>query len=119
MKYKIKNIMSDELFENIVANGEYWYPAKKHYRGLCSVSCDRCHKNDILVSIGYKDKDLCLDCVNFIIQRIDTHKKDQEKKILQEKEKIQNLEYQYNRCKTNDCGDCDECCTLMGADLFD
>jgi hypothetical protein len=50
----------------IIENGTYYYPAKKHYNQ--NVVCDRCFKKDLDACIGYKKYDLCLNCVNDLIQ---------------------------------------------------
>ena len=43
--------------------GQYYNPAHTHYKNpLANVSCDRCFKSNLEVSIGYRDSDLCLKC---------------------------------------------------------
>src|ERR1700740_1607006 len=42
--------------------GHFFYPAVDHYANSSSVSCDRCKKDNLISCIGYKDRDLCLQC---------------------------------------------------------
>ena len=62
----------DNLFIDVLKNGTYYNPAWKHYEEDHIVNCDRCHKNDINIAIGYIDKDLCLKCVDEINKNIKT-----------------------------------------------
>ena len=44
--------------------GKYFNPSTDHYEDASTnVVCDRCGLNNLSVCIGYKDTDLCLDCV--------------------------------------------------------
>jgi len=54
------------LFKNICEKGKFYNPATKHYGGEGEVTCDRCQKSDIPMCIGWKENDLCLDCVSEI-----------------------------------------------------
>lgn len=60
--------MNIEQYKEIIHNGSLFYPAWKHYGGPTRVKCDRCQKSDIGASIGYRDNDLCLICVEKITQ---------------------------------------------------
>ncbi len=56
-----------ETMKNICKNGKYYYPASKHYGNEdANVACDKCYKNNLNVSIGYENYDLCLLCVDDI-----------------------------------------------------
>jgi hypothetical protein len=54
----------------LVKTGTYYYPAYKHYGKVCNVVCDRCHKSHIICCIGLNTSDLCLDCVNIVLESI-------------------------------------------------
>jgi hypothetical protein len=54
------------IYDDVRKKGIYYNPANKHYDGKGSVSCDKCKKDDLTMCIGWKDNDLCLDCVNGI-----------------------------------------------------
>lgn len=56
--------------EHIFKNGTYYNPATKHYDFQGIVNCDRCHRKNISVCIGYKDSDLCMRCVSYIEEKI-------------------------------------------------
>ncbi|ATZ80392.1 hypothetical protein BMW23_0335 [Bodo saltans virus] len=48
----------------VVDNGTYYYPAWKHYGKHVNVFCDRCNRSCLSASIGFKNYDLCLRCVD-------------------------------------------------------
>lgn len=56
----------DAAFERIVKEGNYYFPAWKHYREGVNVVCDRCARVQLSASIGYADQDLCLNCAELI-----------------------------------------------------
>jgi len=58
-------------WDNILQNGELFVPSSKHYShlGFVLVNCDRCKKENIKCSIGYRDVDMCLDCAAVIERR--------------------------------------------------
>lgn len=56
----------DAAFERIVKEGNYYFPAWKHYRQGVNVVCDRCARVQLPASIGYSDQDLCLNCAEKI-----------------------------------------------------
>ncbi len=60
--------MNIEQLKDIINNGSLYYPAWKHYGGQTNVKCNRCKKPDLAASIGYRDNDLCLICVEKITQ---------------------------------------------------
>jgi hypothetical protein len=62
--------ISKEIMIDICKYGIYYYPATKHYENGGQVSCDRCFKNYIDMSIGWKNYDLCLPCVNEINEQL-------------------------------------------------
>ncbi len=59
-------------FEEIVLNGKFYFPAFTHYGGnpMLNVTCDRCHRNQLKACIGYKENDLCMDCVEIISSKM-------------------------------------------------
>lgn len=65
----------DLNFINIAKNGEYYYPANKHYNSTGYVTCDRCAKTNICACIGYESYDLCLDCVLVVIKSSNSFQK--------------------------------------------
>lgn len=52
------------MFQSIVANGIYYYPAWKHYGRVVTVICDRCQKHGLTACIGLNSQDLCITCVD-------------------------------------------------------
>lgn len=71
------------LYESIYKNGKYYNPANKHYDGKGTVSCDKCQREDLEVCIGWKDNDLCLDCVSKL--KKNTKPKTEKKKSIKKK----------------------------------
>lgn len=66
------NMIPEKVFTDIVNNGIYYYPAKKHYLNHSNynnlnVVCDRCNRNNLAASIGFQKYNLCLLCVESII----------------------------------------------------
>jgi hypothetical protein len=56
-------------FQEICEKGFFYFPAWKHYNNpSINVLCDNCWKEDLLSCIGYGKIDLCLPCVNKIIE---------------------------------------------------
>lgn len=54
-------------FDNVVNNGNYFFPAWKHYGNKnLAVNCDRCNKSNLQACIGYGEIDLCLNCVDIL-----------------------------------------------------
>lgn len=63
--------ISDSEALDIVLNGTFYCPAWKHHNNqITIVYCDYCHKSQLLSSIGYKQMDLCLQCVEMITRYI-------------------------------------------------
>ena len=58
--------MSEELYNNIHKRGKYYNPANSHYNNDNGVECNRCKKTQLQTCIGWKEYDLCLDCVSSI-----------------------------------------------------
>jgi len=50
----------------ICKNGTYYNPAWKHYNMETNVVCDKCFRDNLVMCIGYKEYDLCLNCVQDI-----------------------------------------------------
>lgn len=63
-----------ENYHNIVKYGRYFNPAKAHYQNAECVVCDRCHKTDLSICIGYEDYDLCFSCVEEVKRIMDRSK---------------------------------------------
>lgn len=53
-------------YKEIITNGQFYYPASKHYARPCDVVCDRCQRHNLKACIGYGSMDLCLACANDI-----------------------------------------------------
>lgn len=60
----------DLKFVKTVENGTFYYPAKKRYNNIGYISCDRCDQLNINACVGYESVDLCLNCVNFVVELI-------------------------------------------------
>lgn len=58
--------MTDLL--TVVKKGMYFCPAYKHYGQKTNVVCDRCNKQNLKACIGYENKDLCLKCVDSLLE---------------------------------------------------
>jgi len=65
---------NNSSFVKICKNGTYYFPASSHYGDNYNggVQCDRCFKANLKASIGYKDSDLCIECVSKVLQLIET-----------------------------------------------
>lgn len=60
-------MITSNLMENICQYGTYYNPATKHYGGAANnVVCDKCHRNNLSVCVGWQTFDLCLKCVQDI-----------------------------------------------------
>ena len=63
--------ISDLEAISIVSNGLFYFPAwKHHYNPNTEVYCDYCNKRNLLSSIGYRNMDLCLECVESLTNTI-------------------------------------------------
>lgn len=59
--------ISDLEAISIVSNGIFYFPAwKHHYNPSTEVYCDYCNKSNLLSSIGHRNMDLCLECVEIL-----------------------------------------------------
>ena len=68
------NTFELEMFYQIVEYGNFFFPAWRHYGNpSTNVRCDRCQRTNLACCIGFKDKDLCLRCVDFIAERMINH----------------------------------------------
>ena len=68
----LTTIMTEEKnFYETYKHGQYYNPARLHYPGAASgdVGCDRCLKEDLTACIGWKDIDLCLQCISIIDEK--------------------------------------------------
>jgi hypothetical protein len=64
------SLQEESIFLEIVHNGRFFFPAWKHYGNPnTDVRCDRCFKTHLTCSIGYHDRDLCLDCAEIICNK--------------------------------------------------
>lgn len=65
---------NDSRFKNVVEFGTWYFPASQHYgrstdtHGLTRVHCDRCKAKNIVASLGYEQLDLCMGCVQMVVQ---------------------------------------------------
>ncbi len=54
----------EEIYKEISEQGTFYMPASKHYNDpTTNVYCNSCQKGSLQVCIGYKEYDLCMDCV--------------------------------------------------------
>lgn len=54
---------------DIVKYGKFYYPASTHYGSLtANVTCDRCQRSSLTCCVGYADSDLCMGCVEIVVQ---------------------------------------------------
>ena len=58
--------------EKIILNGKFYCPAYTHYGSnpLMNIKCDSCFRNQLRVSVGYQDYDLCVNCVEHIAAKM-------------------------------------------------
>jgi hypothetical protein len=56
-------------FVNIITLGKLYYPASSHYNDCERITCDRCNNTNLLICIGYKDRDLCLRCAEEVADK--------------------------------------------------
>lgn len=64
------NQLDKDTMTKIYKHGTYYNPASSHYGEISNVACDRCHKNNLDVCIGWQTYDLCLLCVNEINNKL-------------------------------------------------
>lgn len=63
------NTPTTKQLEDVARHGTYFNPASDHYKNPDVILCDKCHKSNLQVCIGYQDMDLCLDCVKSILDQ--------------------------------------------------
>lgn len=64
------NFKEESLFFPLVHNGKYFFPAWKHYGNpQTTVVCDRCLKSNLIASIGWENRDLCMNCTEIICNK--------------------------------------------------
>ena len=56
--------------QKVVTNGKYYYPANLHYGKDVCVVCDRCGHKNLIACIGYEEHDLCLSCVESMVNKL-------------------------------------------------
>ena len=62
-----KDLCAREQAYKIMKSGTFYYPAYMHYRDVpVNVVCDFCNKSNLVCSVGFRDSDLCLECVEMI-----------------------------------------------------
>lgn len=66
--------ITEQDLKNVYMYGQYSNPAWKRYNYETTVFCDRCRKANLKICIGYKQLDLCLDCVSEM-QRVEERDK--------------------------------------------
>ncbi len=60
----------ESVFFDVINHGKFFFPAWKHYGNPnADVRCDRCYKSGLRCSVGYQDKDLCLDCTEIVCDK--------------------------------------------------
>jgi hypothetical protein len=58
-------------FEEILMKGKFFFPAYSHYgSNSTNIQCDKCFKNSLVISIGYLNRDLCLNCAENIAENL-------------------------------------------------
>lgn len=63
-------ISNSEAFE-IISKGFFYYPAYKHYGNNPKyIKCNLCNFPNITSSIGFQNYDICLSCVDSILNKI-------------------------------------------------
>lgn len=67
-KSVIYSNQNDDGYFRILQVGTYFYPAWRHYGRKTLIMCDRCNRQDLQVCIGYRDYDICLECVSEIVK---------------------------------------------------
>lgn len=86
--------MDSKLLE-VYKKGKYYNPAKSHHSSNydsdeeINVICDRCQMNNLTISIGYKDLDLCMRCVD-AIREMEEKKDNQISRLCEKSEKLAN-----------------------------
>ena len=63
-------VIDKKTILKICEHGTYYNPASNHYDINTNVMCDKCFRDNLNVSIGWKSFDLCLLCVNEINTQI-------------------------------------------------
>lgn len=67
---KKNNFRFDDFgYFQTLKSGTFFYPAWKHYGVKMYVSCDRCNRQNLEVSLGYGKYDLCLLCVDELTRK--------------------------------------------------
>ncbi len=55
-------------FFKIVYHGKFYYPASLHYNNeFSNIVCDKCHRNNLKVCIGWEKFDICIQCAHQIM----------------------------------------------------
>ena len=62
--------VSTSQLNEVVTYGKLYYPAESHYAHKSIVVCDRCNKTRLKVCVGYKNFDLCMKCVDKVVDNI-------------------------------------------------
>jgi hypothetical protein len=64
------NPLDNSIFLEIVEEGNFFFPAYRHYGSLPkNVRCDRCQRTNLTCCIGFSDRDLCMRCVEIICEK--------------------------------------------------
>ena len=62
-----RNLCTRKQAYKIMKSGTFYYPAYMHYKDTpVNVVCDFCNKSNLTCSVGFRDSDLCLECVEMI-----------------------------------------------------
>ena len=54
----------------VLEYGSFYYPASKRYGNDDSVECDRCGRVNIESCVGYGNYDLCMICVDNLLNKV-------------------------------------------------
>ncbi len=64
------NPLDSSVFLEIVENGNFFFPAYRHYGSLPkNIRCDRCQRTNLTCCVGFLDHDLCMRCVEIICEK--------------------------------------------------
>lgn len=59
------NLIKNNIIE-VYKKGSYFNPATDHYGVTGTICCDVCGKKNLVTCIGYKQTDVCLECISKI-----------------------------------------------------
>jgi len=66
--------MASINYGEIISKGKYYYPAGLHYdNNGTNVVCDRCQRTYLKCCVGYGNADLCMNCVQILVDTINPY----------------------------------------------